>query len=70
MIKQSGRIEIAVDRIVEVRDTISPGSRESAGLIAFMARAVGCARIAIKMKESVKACFIFTLSPVKLPIPT
>ena len=68
--KQSGKRTRDVDIIVDASDTVSPGSRERTGLIALMARAVGCERSARKTKESANAYFNLILFPRKLPKPT
>jgi hypothetical protein len=67
--KQRGKSVTAVDRIVAARDTVSPGSRERRGLIAFMARAVGWDRRARRTKEIASACLNFIVLPNKLPNP-
>jgi hypothetical protein len=66
--KQRGKRVTAVDRIVDTRDTVSPGSRERTGLIAFMARAVGWDRKARRTKETANACLNLIFFPINFRI--
>jgi hypothetical protein len=70
MRKETGRRMIAVESRVDVREIISPGAKESAGRIAFIARTVGREMRAIKIKESASACLRLIFPPAKLPAPT
>lgn len=63
MRRHNGKSEIPVEKIVENRETVSPGYKERAGLIALIIRAVDSERTAMKIKESVNAFLIRTRPP-------
>ena len=64
MIKHIGKRVIAVEKMVDEKDTASPGSKERTVLMACMEKAVGNERIAIIIKESTNACLNLILLPI------
>jgi hypothetical protein len=50
--------------MVETNDTVSPGSNDRIGLIALIAKTVGCMSSATTIKEKANACLYFIFPPV------
>lgn len=69
MTKQRGKVAIAVVRSVEKRETVSPGTRESKGLMAFMEMTVGMASSAMRTNAATNAPLNLRILPAKLPKP-
>jgi len=70
VIKQSGKRMRAVERTIEYNGTISPGTKDSAGLITLIAKTVGSVRRLISIKERPNPCLMRIFFPAKLPRPT